>query len=156
MLPAAHVKHRLPGRARIKIESRRGDVAYFREVEQPLSACPGITRLETNPVTGSLLILHAGDLESIGGFAEERGLFRLATLYPPTIVPLKYWVSENLKELDRGLKVLSSEALDLTSLIFLALVGLAIYQVLEGNLMAPAVTLLWYALTASQVLGAGE
>ncbi len=156
LLPAAHVKHRIPGRTRIRVEARRGDTAYFRELQQRLSACPGIHRLEINPSTGSLLILHAVELEDLARFAEEQGLFRLATLYPPTTVPLKHWVSENLKELDRGLKVMSGEALDLASVILVVLVGLAIYQALEGHLMAPAVTLLWYALTTLPILGARE
>jgi hypothetical protein len=156
MLPAAHIKHRIPGRARVKIESRRGNVAYFRKVEQQLATCSGINCLETNPVTGSLLVLHTVELESIGSFAEEKGLFRLATLYPPTTVPVTYWISDNLKELDRGLKVLSGEAIDLTGLLFLALVGLAIYQGLQGDMMAPAVTLIWYALATLQILDIRE
>ena len=156
MLPAAHVQHRIPGRTRIRVETRRGDAAYFREVQQQLAACPGIHRLETNPTTGSLLVLHNADLEGIGDFAEEQGLFRLATLYPPTTVPVMYWVSESLKELDRGLKVLSGESIDLTGLIFLVLVGLAIHQALQGNLMAPAVTLVWYALATLQILNIRE
>lgn len=60
MLPAAHVKHRIPGRARVKIESRRGDVAYFRKVEQQLATCSGINRLERpsrSPVVSWFCIL---------------------------------------------------------------------------------------------------
>jgi hypothetical protein len=53
-----------------------------------------------------------------------------------------YGEIRKLKELDRGLKVLSGEAIDLTGLLFLGLVRLAIYQALQGDMMAPAVTLI--------------
>lgn len=152
MLSAAQVRHRISGRVRIKIHARRGDIAYFTQVRERLSDFAGIHSLETNPITGSLLIRHAVDLESVARFAEEQGLFRLTTLYPPTTVPITYWINNNLRELDRGLRYISSEVIDLASLIFLALFGLAIHQALEGNVMAPAITLFWYALTFLPVL----
>jgi hypothetical protein len=156
ILPSAHVKHRIPGRVRIKIQARRGDVAYFTQVRERLSDFAGIHSLETNPITSSLLIRHAVDLESVARFAEEQGVFRLTTLYPPTTVPIKYWINNNLRELDHGLRYISGEVIDLAGLIFLALFGLAIHQALEGNVMAPAITLFWYALTLLPVLIAKE
>jgi hypothetical protein len=156
MLPAAQLRHRIPGRVRIKIQAKRGDVAYFTQVRERLSGFAGIHSLETNPITGSLLIQHAVDLESVARFAEEQDLFRLTTFYPPATVPIKYWINNNLRELDRGLRYLSGEVIDLASLIFLALFGLAIQQALEGNVMAPAITLFWYALTLLPVLIAKE
>jgi len=52
------VLHALPGRVRIKLSRLKNDMAYASRIQQDILALPGITHLETNPKTGSLLIEH--------------------------------------------------------------------------------------------------
>jgi hypothetical protein len=131
---------------RLKIDVKRRDQDYFAQVAEKLAGCREVTQIETNPLTGSVLILGPVSPQVIGQHAAQQGLFQLASLTPEPR-PLVEQVVPRLREASRSLQQLSGGSLDWNSLLFLALVGLAIHQALEGNVMAPAITLLWYALS---------
>ena len=50
------VVHALPGRVRLKLHRLKNNIAYADEIQRDLHGVPGITHLEANPRTGSLLI----------------------------------------------------------------------------------------------------
>ena len=50
------VVHALPGRVRIKVRQLKNNIAYAGTIQRYLLEVPGITHLEANPQTGSLLI----------------------------------------------------------------------------------------------------
>ncbi|MGB5054852.1 MAG: HMA2 domain-containing protein [Nitrospirales bacterium] len=50
------VVHALPDRVRLKLHQLKNNMAYAAEIQRQLHAVPGITHLEANPKTGSLLI----------------------------------------------------------------------------------------------------
>ena len=50
------VVHALPGRVRIKIRQLKNNISYAGTIQRYLFEVPGITHLEANPQTGSLLI----------------------------------------------------------------------------------------------------
>ena len=52
------VVHAMPGRIRVKISRLKGNAALARQIQECLSAVPGIQRVEVNLVTGSLLVLY--------------------------------------------------------------------------------------------------
>ena len=58
MLPIAEIEHFMPGRMRVKVRDRRGDLTYFRSVIEKLSKHPEIAGLRANPTTGSIVIQH--------------------------------------------------------------------------------------------------
>jgi hypothetical protein len=101
-----------------------------------------------NPLTASLLILHDGPFEVVAAFAEGRQLFRLGGA--PSSKTLKAQAAAGLQEASRNLELVSGGELDLDGLLLLGMTGLAIHQAIEGNIMAPAVTLMWYALNAAR------
>jgi copper chaperone CopZ len=49
--------HSTPGRMRIRVPDRRGDERFSHQIERELIRTPGITRVQSNPLTGSVLIL---------------------------------------------------------------------------------------------------
>jgi P-type Ca2+ transporter type 2C len=49
--------HSTPGRMRIRVPDRRGDECFSHHVERELGRNPGITQVQANPLTGSVLIL---------------------------------------------------------------------------------------------------
>ena len=59
MVPEARIVHRIAGRMRVRVPSRRGDPAYFATVEETLRSLNGVERVEADPLTGGILILHA-------------------------------------------------------------------------------------------------
>lgn len=154
MSPNAFVKHQLPGRVRLKIPQKKGDFHYFDDLAERFANCRGITQLQLNPPSASLLICHEPDLSfpKIVEFAEENGLFTLIDMpddYEAITIPklpITVLTSTGLTRIDTSLLNFSQGRLDGRSLLFLALIGLAIRQMTRGHIMAPAATLLWYAL----------
>lgn len=56
MAHRAQVIHHIPGRVRIKMRSAKGNHALMRQITESLSPQLGIRRVETNAMTGSVLI----------------------------------------------------------------------------------------------------
>lgn len=151
--PSAFIKHHLPGRVRLKIPQKRGNINYFDRLADLFSECIGITELKLNPSVASVLICHRPDLpfQNIVEFAKTQGLFTLtekpedheAIVIPNLPITTLAWAG--LDQVDDSLLDFSQGRLNVRSLVFLSLVGLAIYQIKRGSIMAPAASLLWYA-----------
>ncbi len=144
MLSQASISHRTAGRLRIRVPSRRGEESYFRQVSQQLARCPGVERIEANPVTASILVVSAVDTETLARFAETEGLFLLSAAgsAPMTITET---LAAGFGGLNQELRRLSDGTVDLGTLAFAALVTGAIVQWQKGHVLGPASTLLWYA-----------
>jgi len=82
MLPQAYVSHHIPGRMRINLPSLKGDGWLLQEIRESLSPLPGVRDIETNLLTGSILLRYSADeFETFGARlaeqAERNGLFTL-------------------------------------------------------------------------------
>jgi hypothetical protein len=148
MRPEAQIVHRLPGRVRLRISGKRNDTAYFSKLAEMIRACPGVGEARVNPLTGSLIVWHEGPFEVVAAYAEARQMFRVTG--PSPAAPLRTQVAEGLEDTSRNLEAVTGGELDLDGMLIVGLTGLAIQQAIEGNIMAPAVTLLWYALHAAR------
>ncbi len=78
MMPIAQCVHRTPSRARIRIQSRKGDQAFFAALQERLNQCEQVTGAAVSTLTGSILIFHKGDFLAIAGCAEKDKMFRMA------------------------------------------------------------------------------
>jgi hypothetical protein len=146
MTPAAHIAHRLQDRVRLRIPEKRHDTSYFALVADAFAALPGIRGVQANALTGSLLLHHhAVSPERISAFAQERSLFCVVAKRND-VMPLSARLSAGLHEFDDKIRVHSDGRLDFWGAVFLLLAGVSIIQVAKGNILAPASTLLWYAL----------
>lgn len=136
-LPVAEVVHAMPGRARLRIAERRGDAVFFSSVATGLSTIAGIYGVEVRPLTGSLVVKHGPPLERIALAAQEARLFAIgnATALPPPTPAVQF---------------------DPKILIGLGLGALGIWQLTEGKLLPPAITLAWYAAHLTGLLTNGE
>jgi hypothetical protein len=143
MLPVAFVAHAAPGRTRFKIPARRRDGQYFATVEQRLPKAPDVEQVQTNPLTGSVLIHHRGSPEALHKYAEEQELFRVSTLGERA----SRLLAQRGKSLDRQLRELTGEYFDLRSITLIMLVSIGMVQVLRGQLVGSALTIFWYAST---------
>lgn len=143
MLPTATIEHSMPGRLRVKIPHRRGDVSYFRSAMEKLSEHPKIAGLRANPVTGSILIQHETDLPSLREIAAKGDLFDLQEQSsPPTVRPARaVRVSEG-----------GSAALGGRGATAAGLAGLALVQAMRGNALGPASENLWNAYGGLRIL----
>lgn len=141
MTPAAHVVHQTPGRMRIRVPSKRGDSEFFKWLEHGLAGFPGVTSVAANPLTAGVLLQHAGDAKDILAYARAQGFFDVQPAGS-----LQERADANLEEVSRTLRRVSGGEVDLNSIMVVALTALAVQQAIEGNIVAPAVTMMWYAL----------
>ncbi|MGZ4998324.1 MAG: HMA2 domain-containing protein [Methylobacter sp.] len=151
--PSAYIKHHLPGRVRLKIPQKKGDAGYFDRIAELFADFPGITQLQLNPTAASVLICHDGTEAQFGNiseFAQRNGLFsiteRLEETFSSPPLPIAVLTATGLNRFDESLMDLSQGRIDSRSLFMLTLTGLAIHQITRGNIMAPASSLLWYAI----------
>jgi hypothetical protein len=152
MLPDAYITHATQGRVRIKIPDRKGDSTYFASLKEKLaglSELPGIQRVEANPMTGSILVLHtldlqATDLEMVAQYSEFNNLFRLRESLPVQR-PASGRREQSLRENNGQAGSRTGSEIDPKVLAILGFVGVAIIQLKRGHIMMPAITALWYA-----------
>lgn len=145
---SAFVIHELPGRLRLRIPERRGDAVFFAELAERLTECPGVTSVESNLLTGSLLLFHAletGMLE-IARYSEQSALFRIEPSSATAAGTLSQRAVKGFDGLDRSLAAASGGLVDLQSGFLLLLLGLALYQLRQGRILAPAISLFWEAI----------
>lgn len=143
MVPIAHIVHRLRRRLRLKVPDKRRDADWLAEAASRLERMPGVKRVETRIVSGSLLIHHQADAG-----LEERltssGLFRITNAHvatPPVLDP----VLDGLSRSQRKLKRRTGGRANLEAVLIVLLVLAALVQALRGRIMAPAISLIWYA-----------
>jgi hypothetical protein len=88
MVPAGiDVVHAHPGRVRLKFPQIKHDPEFAARIEKALAPVPAVKRVESNPVTGNLLVLY-----DPGGIASPETLEALE--------PLSESLAEHLPELD--------------------------------------------------------
>jgi hypothetical protein len=146
MVPEAQIAHRAGSRLRLRIPARRGDGEYFFKLEEYLLRYRPFRALETNPVTGSVLVVDDGlDVGDLAQKAEADGFFAIRKPGRPPI-PLSGRMVQPLGSLSDSVRRMSGGEVDLPGLIFMGLLGTGIYQIVRGNFGAPPwYTAFWYA-----------
>ena len=145
----AYLVHRAPGRLRLRLPDMRGETPFFRKLVAQISQLEDIEAVRANPDTGGVLILHRPDAERTvldhlaaavdltdDEYAPPSGFSRAVT---------------GLGKLDEWIARETRGGSSLSSVVFLLLVGMALAQIARGQVMAPASSLLWYALDLTRV-----
>lgn len=140
----ARVAHRLPGRVRLKIPERRGDAAFFAELGQVLADCPLVEAVRPSPAMASLVVHHRGSDSAVTDFVAASGLLRFEEAGP---TPAMDALLAQGGALDKSVRRLTDGTADLSTVAVVSLVIAAGVQVMRGNVLAPAATLLWYAVS---------
>lgn len=156
MAPLAREVHALPGRTRLRIDEKRGDEAYFTTVESALRDYPGISSVETNSRTASVLVHHTENDPSPWQRAEEQGLFHVAEKeaeMPKIATAISATPNQARKPRAPKPKAARTNRANWRPLIFLAWVGMGIAQAIEGNIAIPATAAFWYAYLMTQENG---
>lgn len=131
-LPIAEIVHTMRGRARLRIAARRGDAPFFAAVATGLSTIPGVYKVDVRPFTGSIVIDHGPPLVRVGAAAAAARLFLLGEPASPS-PPLQ-------------LSVEPKTAVGIGFGLF------ALWQLTQGRVLPPALTLGWYAATLTGLL----
>jgi hypothetical protein len=143
--PKATLVHQMPGRTRFRIAHKRNDQEYFNTVADRLRDVPGVTGVETNASTGSILVHHDGQLndfaDAIFGDSDLGKLVEFIMETPPVARRLR----SEIEILDGAVQRFSAGEIDLGTLASFGLLGLAAVQLVMGQQLASAVSLAWYA-----------
>ena len=144
--PVAFVSHKTGTRIRLKVPSKKKDRAFFSSLAEKLPAIIGVQSVETNPLTGSLLLLHSSDPDLIIQTFVTGGLLRFGNSTFER-AHLQERISETFEGIDLALKDVSENELDIGGTAFLILLALGGYQIIKGNFIAiPWYAAGWYAL----------
>ncbi|HUK55852.1 MAG TPA: hypothetical protein VLY20_04260 [Nitrospiria bacterium] len=142
------------GRVRIKIPSRKGDLAFFAALKDKLPGSAeilGIQRIEMNPTTGSVLVVHHADFKApelavISGYLEQMGLVKLEPI-DASKNPVSRNIAKTFQNMNQQITDFTSGEIDLQSMALLGLLGLGLFQISRGQFMIPAISAFWYAAT---------
>jgi len=141
MVPVAYIEHQLPGRVRLRVPSRRGDVPFFERVVRELAKHPSMRELTASSLTGSITLHYCEPLQSITAAAADQKLFKTG----------------RLERQNKGSKSKQTSALyegpGLAGGIAAGLSGLGVFQVVQGNVLGSAVENLWHAFGAHRIFG---
>ena len=139
----AHVVHSVPGRIRLRVHNRRHHRQFFQQIEDRLNQLPQVKSVEADPLTGSVLVHHSGNIVDLLVAAAASGLGELVDVGPPPAVAEQ--IRAEVATFDELVQRVTSGQLDLTTLAMFGLFTLAGVQLVTGNQPVIAITLAWYA-----------
>ena len=77
MIPKATIVHQIKNRTRIQIPSRKNSTLFFTQAKEVLSRCGGVKKVESNPLSGTLLFLYHNNFDEIVSYAKLNKLFEI-------------------------------------------------------------------------------
>jgi hypothetical protein len=146
-LPEANIHHHSPQRLRLKINARKGNNDYFRELRDKLASLQHFRELTVNALTGSVLLIDDHlEIEAVAAFAESHHLFNL-TAKESNPSPLAHQAVHPIQNLNQLIGQYTGGYADLTSILFVLLTGLGVYDIVRGKAkLPPWYTAFWYAI----------
>lgn len=152
------VHNTLPGRLRVRAEELRGNERTLRAITQELGGLAGVSNVETNPITGSILLNY-----DVALFKEKDILFHLSdksglSLDPEDIKPqplssseskglevphLAKAVEEPFRNLNAGLLRLTNGYMDFRYLLPVVLMAYGTSKLVR---LGPVPAIPWYLL----------
>jgi len=149
MTAIAQVIHQIPGRVRLRVSERRNETAYFEQLSQAIAACNQVLSVEVNPSSASVLVLCEGNaVFNVLCEMEQRRILSIAAkdAQSTNSKTLLSQIADKMKELEQSILSYSFGRFDLSSLLFIVLLALAIIQATRGHGLGPASSLLLSAL----------
>lgn len=135
-----HVVHRARGRLRLRFPQHKGQAAALAALEQQLRQSPLVTATRSNPLTGSLLVLHHGEGEAVEDHVRSLGVaLQDGAQGPEEGLQI---ARDRLRDLDHRLRERSGGRWGLRSIAFASLVAGGTLQALRGNPLPAGATLL--------------
>jgi hypothetical protein len=133
-LPVAEVVHQLPARLRLRVETRRGDAAFFTAMAKRITGITEVRAVRANPRTGSLLIEHDGTTDALVRSASENGVLLIVASAPTP-----------KRKAMRSRRLVPVQPLSVAAAGF---AGLGLYQAARGRFLGSATENLWNAYGA--------
>lgn len=158
------VAHQVPGRIRLKIPSAKGNEDLLTQIKETFTAIPGIEGIDVNPMTGSVVLRYDTDQHHEFHGAMENH-YNDHGHHPPSneidqlaakIQSEAEFLAEHshtarvvvdfFKQVDRQIKVVSHNTIDLKIVLAIAIVGVTVFEI-GANAATPVwVTLVIFGL----------
>ena len=142
--PQAFIVHQTTGRVRFRFPDQRGDAAFFESLATTLARNETVIETRASWHTGSVLVLHTGDLSGLIAYAQKRGLFDVTTAPLPAASFRR--IRHAIDSMDDRVAKSTGETLSVGKLLFLGLLAGGIYQARQGHLLPAGMTLFKHAL----------
>jgi hypothetical protein len=147
MSASVYVAHQTTSRTRLRvITSEKKDPHALSTVAELVETLQGVERAEPRPATGSIIIDHPELCTDELNAALVTLPLEWGPPPEPDARPALLPLIGGMNTTDSWLNDTSGGRVDLGTLIILAMLSLALTQALRGNIMAPATSLVWYAL----------
>jgi hypothetical protein len=143
----ALLTHRTASRARLRVPARRRNATWFEQARRTLLECGAVRSVAVNPLSASILVTHAADFDQVVEFAAARGLFAVQAPSMPAIPASEHFAGK-LRKVDTRLQELSRGAVDARAVAFAGLLLAGVWQLLRGNILPAAGSLVWYAFSS--------
>ena len=144
----ATVTHCSPTRIRVRVPSKRHDRSFFELLEQEFKTFSGVAGVEINPLTASVLLVIQGDMLATRCLVESCQWLEFKVFHkavdPDSVVDQ---ASRLMLEANRILKDATAGLVDVPSILFVMLLGLGVWQVSQGKILASASALLMSSLS---------
>jgi len=147
-LPAARISHFTARRLRIKVPEKRRNIAFFDTVADRLATWDSVERVETNPLTASVLIFFSDPEKLFLEAVAKNDLFDIdfdAAFRNSSKPVVTDAAVQSFDTADDALRRWTENLIDMRSVFFLLLFAGGVFQLFRRRLDTPAPTLLWYA-----------
>ena len=142
----ARLAHQIPGRVRMRLEGDPAEIDELERLADGIAAMPGVRRVDIRAETGSILIRHTGVFDEIADGFEAVGLVLLPAVVDEAIDPIGD-MSRELGDVGAAFDKLTGGRADMWGVAFLGLVGIGLWQLANGRVAGPALTVLGQAAT---------
>ncbi len=144
-LPEAVVVHFTTNRLRLRISSQKRNHTYFKTLATMLSDIDGVSAVDVNPITGSVLMSHNLELKMLIDRLNEKGHFKIK-MDNGSKGNLHKQIESFFTDANRKVIKATGGELNLPMLIFISLLSTSLLQIIRGQFNAiPWYTALWYA-----------
>ena len=144
-LPVGYIVHQSTGRVRFKVRARKGQDAFFKQLQSFLQKERSLDSVEISPLTGSVLITgQTIDVPVLAKLCEEHSFCQVR--FPELPVPLAQRVADPIVAASQKVSQFSGGSMDVPGLVFLSALAFGAYEILRGNFRSPPwYTAFWYA-----------
>ncbi len=138
---------------RLQVREKRKDRAYFETVRPQLEALADIDEVRVNSTTGSIVLLFSLQTHAeLKNRLQQLALFEIAEEVRQETTAFTS-LDSGLTGLEQVLKSGTAGSMDLRTVAFIGMMGLTIHQILRGNILGPALPMLWNAFSLVDRIG---
>lgn len=145
-LPVAYISHQSQGRVRFRIDSQRGNIDFFTELETAFEKEFPLYSISTTLLTGSLLITGEDvNADAVTQWGAAHLFFTMKRSIIPR-KPISLSIADPIVSANQKIRQFSGGTLDMPGMIFISALMFGVYEVIIGNFRRPPwYTAFWYA-----------